>query len=145
MIHFLADNFIDNTFIWYAVTFIVVYVMYAMVRMYKSNKMCDEHFGKESKGFNVSIMNRALVVSLTTNLLITFFNFITPYAQFIPFIGIIFRGWDWVGTIPGLQHAILLMFAHFIENLRENVPKTLKDVCVDNKYEVNILDILPSY
>jgi hypothetical protein len=108
---------------------ISIFVLFAVVRMYKSNKMCKVHFPDKNKGFNFNHVKRALLISLVVNGMISLFNLLSPYARAIPVVGLGFRAWYYVGKINGLQHALPLTISHFIINLYENVPNKLEDVC----------------
>lgn len=141
---FLSSKFLKNPVLSFLVPIIVYFALYAIVRMIRTTDKCTKHFKDKSKGFNISIVKRALMLSLTTNGMIMFFNFAAPFLGMIPYLGVPFRGWHLLEKIPGLQHALVLTLAHYIENLRENLPDTIKDSCMD-EYEVRIKDILPSF
>jgi hypothetical protein len=109
---------------------ISVFILFVVIRMYKSNKMCKVHFPDKNKGFNFNHVKRALLISLIVNGVIALFNVFAPYGVRIPVVGIGFRIWGYVGMVPGLQHALPLTISHFILNLHENVPNKLEDVCL---------------
>jgi hypothetical protein len=142
-IEFAAGHFIESDMVFYIVTFIAIFALYAMVRTYRTNKNCELLFKDKNKGFNWSIVKRALFVSLVTNGAISTFNALSPFGEFIPIIGIGFRLWGYLGNIPGLQHAILLTIAHFVMNLKENLPETLEDVCTKGEYPIDLKMFLP--
>lgn len=140
----LTNEFIESSFITSIISFVVILSLYAMVRMYRVNKVCKESFNNKYKGFNKSIIKKSFFISLVTNLAITIFNILAPYGSFIPIIGIGFRAWNYLRYIPGLQHALILILAHFITNLRENISSKIEDVCILEEYNIGWKDILPS-
>jgi len=117
--------------------FIGTFILFMMVRMYKSHTACKEHFKyleEQGKTTNwLEHVKRAAIISGITNAVIMGFNKMAPYGRMIPVVGIAFRIWGMLGFLPGLQHAILLTFVHFIMNLNENTPNTLYDLCHQNE------------
>jgi hypothetical protein len=107
-----------------------VFILFAIVRMYRSNKMCKVHFMDKNKGFNLNHVKRALLISLVVNGVIAIFNAFSPFGRKIPVIGVGFRIWGYLRIIPGLQHALPLTLIHFLINLHDNVPKNLENVCI---------------
>lgn len=118
-------NFMPNLLL-----IISVFILFAVIRMYRSNKMCKEHFKEKYTGFKSNQIARAFLISAVVNGIISIFNMVAPYLQRLPVIGIGFRIWGYVNIIPGLQHALPLTLSHFILNLYENVPNKLENVCL---------------
>lgn len=108
---------------------ISIFALFAVVRMYKSNKMCKVHFPDKNKGFNFNHVKRALLISLVVNASIAVFNVLAPFLVMIPLVGTGFRVWGYAKIIPGLQTALPLFLVSFILNLYENSPNKLEDVC----------------
>jgi hypothetical protein len=109
---------------------VTMFVMYAVIRMYKTTNSCNTIFREKSKGFNINIVKRALLISLITNSVIFAFNSISPFLEFVPIVGTAFSIWGFLDYIPGLQHALLLTLSHFIINLNENSRSTIENVCI---------------
>ena len=110
--------------------FISVFILFAVSRMYRTNKMCKVHFPDKNKGFNSKHVIRAFLISAVVNGIIGLFNIIAPYGQRLPVVGFAFRLWSYLGFLPGLQHALPLTISHFVMNLYENVPSKLENVCL---------------
>jgi hypothetical protein len=130
MLAMIIPKLIANGSIASAISVITIFILYAIIRMYKVNEKCKIHFTDKYKGFKSSQAGRAFLESLIVVGLIQLFNFLAPYGGFIPVVGIGFRAWNALNMIPGLQTAIPLTFIHFITNMYENVPSKLDANCL---------------
>lgn len=108
---------------------ISTFILFAVSRMYRSNKMCKVHFGDNNKGFGANHILRACLISAVINGIVFLFNMAAPYGEMLPVVGIPFTIWGLLGNVPGLQQAIPLTIAHFGFNLYDNVKSNLEKLC----------------
>lgn len=131
MLGFLIPIIIgESRFISSFLFIISIFILFAVCRMYRSNKMCKVHFKEKYTKFKSNQIIRAFLISAVANGIISLFNTIAPYLQRLPIVGIGFRLWSYLDIIPGLQHALPLTLLYFIINLYENVPNNLENVCL---------------
>jgi hypothetical protein len=135
----LAKEFIESKTIFYIITFLVLFAMYGMIRIYKANKMCKQHFKEQTEkrqGFNWNLVKRGLFLSLITNVIIFSVDALAPYGISIPFVGKLVKFFKDFDYVPGLKHAAILTFVHFYMNLKENIKPTLENVCIKDDYTI---------
>lgn len=118
----------NNDMLLNSVTFIIMLIIYAVIRIVKYNEKCKLMFNKY-KGINNSLVARAFLTSFIVNSISILINIIAPYARMIPVLGIPFLIWDSIGNIPGGQTTIALVFAHLINNLNENNKSYMTSKC----------------
>lgn len=104
---------------------VIVLIMYLAIRMYKvtsnENVKCSVDFDKN--------LLRSFFIASITNVSILVFNSVLPQFENLPIVGIGFRAWNSLETIPGVRHAILLTLAHYLTNLYDNMPNSLDNIC----------------
>lgn len=145
VIALLVNNFLprlitDNDMLLKSITFIIMLIVYAVIRIVKYNEKCKLIFNKYD-GISGGLVARAFLTSFIVNSVAILINIIAPYAQMIPILGVPFKIWDLIGYIPGLQPSIILFFAHLFNNLNENNSSYMVSICCksdDNNCPVDI-------
>jgi hypothetical protein len=130
ILEMFIPRLIENDMISTALTLLATFIMFMVIRTYKSASMCNVHFQEKYTGYNTKIITQNALISLTTIGIIKLFNMIAPFGEFIPVVGIAFRVWGFMGMVPGLQTALPLTFVHFILNLYQNVPDNMRGMCL---------------
>jgi hypothetical protein len=125
----LIPYLIENKLISTALTFILLVIMYAIIRMVKYNSSCKIMFAEKYKGPGKTQLIKAATTALITLLAIAIFNALSPFGQMIPIIGIAFKIWGFLGKVPGLQTALPLTLAHIITNLLNNNKSNMITTC----------------
>ena len=77
-------------------------------------------------------MTESLYKALIVNLIVPIVNLITVGLSYVPYIGIIFKGYNFLSYVPGLQNGLLLGFSHIIENMMANTESDVNSVCQNN-------------
>lgn len=127
LVAYALKYFVENQMIIEAVMLISMFVLFMLVRMYKSYSKCDEN--SNTSMFSSNIVVRAMLISAAVNGGIFALNKAAPYLTMVPVVGMAFRVWGMLDVIPGLQHMIPLVIMHFVMNLFENMPDSIQKLC----------------
>lgn len=88
-------------------------LIFTMARFYRKGKECKDY--PVNPGMEYSF-DQAMFILIIIRICV----FVSGFISYIPYIGLLFLPWDFLGFIPGLQTGIIMTTAHLILNMQGN-------------------------
>ena len=110
------------------ITFIILLTIFFIATINNIDKSCNSLSSKFG-GINSDIELAGLIKTLMVIPTVFILDYVAPYLQNIPMIGLAARIWLYMDKIKGSQYALFLTIAHYVFNLYDNIPANIKTVC----------------
>lgn len=110
------------------ITFLVLVSIFFIATVNNIDKSCG-YLSPTFAGINSDIELNAMIKTLIAVPTVFILDYIAPYLENLPFVGLAFRIWRYMDRIKGSQYALTLTIAHYVFNLYDNIPSNIKPVC----------------